>query len=182
MHELDTLARTDALTGLFNRRGIYEQLEAEQKRALRERLPLTVALVDLDGLKQINDQYGHMVGDEALKVVAEGINKRIRSYDRVGRHGGDEFLVVLPGAALDQAEKVCARIADTIAKTKTSKDNLSFSASIGVAEFFASPENDETIDEALIRADDALYFAKQAGGGKVATYDMEVGKARMIGR
>ena len=171
MQELDSLARTDALTGLLNRRGIYEHLESELKRSSREKIALSLALVDLDKLKNINDNYGHIVGDEALMSVANAINQSIRSYDRVGRLGGDEFLLVLPGASLDEAENVCARISSTVAKTKTSQSSLSFSVSIGLSSSLGDPQKIENVDDILTHTDDALYTAKQAGGGQVTSYN-----------
>jgi len=176
MNELDKLARTDTLTGLLNRRGIYEQLEAERHRAKRLEIPLSVAMIDLDGLKQINDTYGHHAGDDALRTVASSVLKCIRSYDRVGRHGGDEFLIVFPGADLEQTAKVCSRITETVHSTISAEEGLSYSTSIGFATFeeIGNEQSEENVlDEVLSNADDALYKAKNAGGGKVVYYDPE---------
>jgi diguanylate cyclase (GGDEF)-like protein/PAS domain S-box-containing protein len=174
MSDLDKLARTDTLTGLLNRRGIYEHLEAEHQRAERLEIPLSVAMIDLDGLKQINDTYGHQAGDVALRTVASSVLKCIRSYDRVGRHGGDEFLIVFPGADLEQTAKVCSRITETVHSTNSDEKGLAYSTSIGFATFEGignNPDPESILDEVLSNADDALYKAKNAGGGKVVYYD-----------
>ncbi len=171
MQELDELARTDPLTGLFNRRGIYEQVASEHKRAERNSLPLSIALVDLDDLKNINDNFGHRNGDEALIAVAKSINRAIRLYDHVGRHGGDEFLIVFPGATLDQAKDICSRISKLLMESPSSQEGLFFSASIGLTSFSESPDESESIDDVIVRADDALYLAKEMGAGQVVTAD-----------
>ena len=113
-------------------------------------------------------------------AVAQSINKGIRSYDRVGRHGGDEFLLVLPGASLSQAEKVCARIVTSVAETQSSQKSLSFSVSIGLVSMLGGTQAEENINDLLTRTDDALYIAKKAGGGQVASFDSKLGKANTI--
>lgn len=177
LDELDALARTDALTGLFNRRGIYEHLESELRRTERQRIPFSIVLIDLDKLKHINDNYGHGMGDEALLAVSQAILKSIRSYDRVGRHGGDEFLLVLPSSTLSQAEMICQRIATAVAETKASQEGISFSISIGVACFFEDEEVNESLDEVIGRADDALYLAKESGGNQVKVSKLDKSKS-----
>jgi diguanylate cyclase (GGDEF)-like protein len=133
-------------------------------------------MIDLDGLKQINDTYGHHAGDDALRTVASSVLKCIRSYDRVGRHGGDEFLIVFPGADLEQTAKVCSRITETVHSTISAEEGLSYSTSIGFATFeeIGKEQSEENVlDEVLSNADDALYKAKNAGGGKVVYFDPE---------
>ncbi len=174
LEELEKLARTDSLTGLLNRRGVYEHLEGERKRAQRLEIPLSVAMIDLDSLKYINDNFGHNTGDEALNVVATSITRCVRNYDRVGRHGGDEFLVIFTGADLDQTRKICSRIVETTQATKSSQPELRYSVSIGCATFTpdpAMPDEFISIDDALALADDALYLAKESGGSQVAYFD-----------
>lgn len=178
MQELEDIARTDPLTGLYNRRGIYEHLASEHKRAQRGNMPLSIALVDLDKLKDINDNFGHIIGDEALNAIASAISKEVRAYDYVGRHGGDEFLIVLPGASTRQAKNICSRISELINATPSSQDDLAFSASIGIAAFFESNEESENLDDVIGRADDALYLAKEMGGGQVVCVENEKRKAK----
>jgi diguanylate cyclase (GGDEF)-like protein/PAS domain S-box-containing protein len=165
--EQDKLARSDVLTNLYNRRGIMENLEAEAQRAQRENKPLSVALLDLDNLKDINDTHGHQQGDIALQKVAEAVLSCRRNYDRAGRYGGDEFLVVFPGATSQQAEKICTRILKKIGELESPIMGLVYSASCGVASFHEGEAGWPAIDDVLGAADDALYKAKSQGGNAV---------------
>jgi diguanylate cyclase (GGDEF)-like protein len=100
----------DALTGLLNRGAIEDELARELKRASRTGLPVSLVMVDLDGFKAINDEHGHLVGDEALRRVAVKLESIVRETDRVGRFGGDEFLVLLPDTDADQMVELVARL------------------------------------------------------------------------
>ena len=110
LEEMETLAMQDALTGLLNRRAITDHAEAEWERAQREKRPMSLLLIDLDNLKKINDAKGHLVGDQVLIELAQVIKGSRRRYDWAGRWGGDEFILVLPGANLVEAEEVAERL------------------------------------------------------------------------
>jgi diguanylate cyclase (GGDEF)-like protein len=159
--EVHRLAMTDPLTGLFNRHKLNETLGAEVERGLRYNRPLSAIMVDLDDLKEINDRYGHPVGDEVLVHVAQGIRSQIRRVDIATRYGGDEFLVILPEADRREAEKVAARIAQQIDSIEVTVDPA-VSASIGVAQLSHDLAD---ADHFIRHVDQALYEAKRAGGG-----------------
>lgn len=153
--EVQRLAVTDPLTGLFNRHKLTESLEAELERARRYKRPLSLIMVDLDGLKEINDTFGHPVGDTVLQDVASAITSLVRRVDLATRFGGDEFLILLPEADQQEAASVAARISQKIGAIPL--DGRAISASIGVAQWrpgLAEP------DDFLAAVDEALYRAK----------------------
>lgn len=108
--ELMVLSRTDPLTGILNRRAILSQVETEISRAQREKNKLSLSILDIDHFKKINDSYGHMVGDNVLRECVNRIGAAVRNYDSVGRFGGEEFLIIIPGAGEDDALRVAERI------------------------------------------------------------------------
>ncbi len=160
--EVQRLAITDPLTGLFNRRKLDEMLMIEVERALRYDRPLSLIMLDLDGMKSLNDRFGHPAGDEALRIVADKIRKQIRSVDLPTRYGGDEFVVLLPEANLEAARNVGKRICAKVTSTSFHGEYLSVSA--GVAQW--SPEF-EKASQFLKVADQAMYQAKRAGGKRL---------------
>ena len=148
------LAVSDALTGLPNYRRLVEALDAEMKRFSRSAHPFAVLLLDLDRLKQINDKYGHLVGSRALCRVADVLRVHCREVDTPARYGGDEFAIVLPETAREDALQVARRIAERLAEdTETPK----LSVSIGAAVY---PDNGASIEQLLSSADAALYQEK----------------------
>ena len=160
--EVQRLAVTDGLTGLFNRHKLDAALANEFERARRYKRPLSLIMIDMDGLKGINDTYGHPAGDAALKMVADVIRSQIRRVDMPARFGGDEFVVLLPEVELNLAVKIAERICDKIKPTAEHDDM--FSVSGGVAQL----RDDHASAEDFLRAvDDALYRAKRAGGQQV---------------
>jgi diguanylate cyclase (GGDEF)-like protein len=164
---LRLLAAQDELTGLWNRRRITEQLEIEWRRARHEKRPLGVAVVDVDKFKLVNDTHGHAIGDQVLKEVARRMRLSIREYDAIGRYGGEEFLLVLPGCDADAGAQVAERVRMAVAAEPVPTDAgpLSIRVSIGVA--WTPPAGVEPL--ALIRlADEALYRAKSGGRDRVA--------------
>ena len=169
---LADMARRDLLTGLCNRRALYETLQAEYSQAARETRPLGLILVDLDHFKLINDQYGHPVGDQVLQLVAQTLEKNKRAYDCVGRWGGEEFLVILPNTDLVQAALVAERLRGIIAATRfpiEGKGVIELSASMGVT----SSEQDFatlSLETLLKQSDEALYHAKDAGRNRVGIH------------
>ena len=149
------LAVTDPLTGLANHRQLVQSLEAEIKRSRRTAQPLAVVLLDLDGLKQINDRHGHLAGSLAIRRVAEALLGSCRATDTAARFGGDEFALVLPETGEAAAWHVARGVVDRLA-TDAEKPNLSIS--VGVAVY---PGNGETVEALLNAADVALYETKE---------------------
>jgi diguanylate cyclase (GGDEF)-like protein len=161
LHEaLREQALTDGLTGLLNHRSILEALDAELSRARRDGNPLSVLMIDLDGFKQVNDQLGHLAGDDILRNVASILESTVREIDLVGRYGGDEFLLVLHGTTLPEAQEVAVRIWRRIERGVhlASGGNAPIRLSIGIA---AAPEHGVTRKELITTADAAMYMAKQ---------------------
>jgi two-component system chemotaxis response regulator CheY len=163
------IANLDSLTGLPNRRALYERARTELSRATREKRSLGLIMMDLDHFKEINDRFGHHVGDEALRCVASVLQKNVRDYDFVGRWGGEEFLAILPGAALSQACLVAERIRTSVENVRLGArgaEGTVLRASLGVAcNIPGSASRD--LDELLEAADDVLYRAKGEGRNRV---------------
>jgi diguanylate cyclase (GGDEF)-like protein len=157
-------ALVDGLTGLANRRAASDALHAEAARATRLETPLSVVLADLDGFKDVNDVYGHAVGDEVLRVFAEVLRETLRESDVAGRWGGEEFLLLLPGADEEGAAQLADRVRRALAaRSIPGVPDLRVTASFGVAEYAG-----ETNTEQLVAAaDSALYRAKRAGKDRV---------------
>jgi two-component system chemotaxis response regulator CheY len=180
---METLAMTDTLTGLLNRRAIHQLALAELNRLRRgtANAPLSVILLDIDHFKTINDSYGHDAGDRALQVVAELLLGQLRSYDGLGRWGGEEFLMLLPGTGLAEACAVAERIRLTLAEAQPALPNgtrVLLSASLGVAAIdeAGSEAAGELWLEHLVRAaDQALYRAKSDGRNRVAAAEVVLG-------
>jgi diguanylate cyclase (GGDEF)-like protein len=160
-------ATHDGLTGLWNRTSILDTLHKEIARSAREFTFLSVLMADLDHFKQINDTYGHFAGDAVLRESAQRMTANIRRYDALGRYGGEEFLVVLPGCdeagSLAQAERLRECISDH--PFAVAADNLRVTCSLGACCTYAP---DLTQTDTLLRfADEALYQAKRAGRNRV---------------
>lgn len=157
-HLSHRLAMTDPLTGVLNRRAIKAALLEAMAQADRYRRPLSLAMLDLDDFKLVNDIHGHTAGDEALHLVVRVVQARLRAPDRLGRFGGDEFLILLPETRLPDARALTARISDLLRESEFDVRGLSLtlSASFGEIEF----EPGESLESALERVDRALYRAK----------------------
>jgi diguanylate cyclase (GGDEF)-like protein len=160
--QLATLANTDSLTGVPNRRRTYELGKAAMAHALESTLPLTIAVVDLDHFKSINDRFGHAGGDRVLQEFARVCRESIREQDIVGRWGGEEFLLVMPGASLELAigalERVRARALRIVLPELGQGLQVSMSAGLAALE-----PSVKTLDELIARGDAALYKAKHEG-------------------
>jgi diguanylate cyclase (GGDEF)-like protein len=167
-------AATDALTGLPNRRAFDRQFNAEFKRARRFGEALSVLLIDVDRFKQINDQDGHLVGDEVLRHLAGTLRARLpRQFDILARFGGEEFVIVLPHtdreAALQVAERLRAAVETTSVQTSDGTRSITISIGIGHLGTRASPEPMTTHD-LLDEADRCLYESKRQGRNRVTAF------------
>ncbi|MXO72354.1 diguanylate cyclase [Alteraurantiacibacter buctensis] len=164
--ELDRIATTDELTGLANRREMFTSLDRMIATARRSGRPLSVAILDLDRFKQVNDTHGHPAGDEVLRRVAEMARLLLRQQDLVGRLGGEEFLIAFPDCPAHEAVAACERLRQGIAALPVllpSGVGLSVTVSTGVAQFDPSDDRKTVIS----RADEALYRAKKGGRDQV---------------
>lgn len=160
--ELRRLSRVDALTELFNRRAIEEMLQDEARRALRSNRPFSVLMIDADHFKGINDRFGHAAGDEALRHLARVVRAQMRDIDRVGRFGGEEFVVLLPGTASSEALHAAERVRDALVRRSLTWQGevVTLTVSVGVAAW-RGPHDE--VGALLKRADAALYRAKALG-------------------
>ena len=160
--QADEVAHTDALTFLPNRRQMIGDLQREVIFSDRYGTPLAVSMIDIDHFKNINDTYGHTVGDEVLQKLAGELRQHIRHPDTIGRYGGEEFLVILPHsmlqAAIQQAERLCKHVRSLLIKTNEAE--ISLTISIGIARYKIQKEDWQTF---LSRADSMLYRAKNNG-------------------
>ncbi|CAN7159762.1 GGDEF domain-containing protein [Massilia sp. LjRoot122] len=163
--EMARLATTDSLTGLPNRHAFLERAEHARQAALRQRQPLALAMMDIDHFKQINDRFGHATGDEALVVFARTLRETLRAHETVGRLGGEEFAMVLPGTDLSGAVQAAERLRQAVreAMVITSVTPYTMTVSIGVVVL----DPNETLGMGLARADHALYAAKSGGRDRV---------------
>ena len=164
--KLVEMATQDFLTGLLNRRETFHRLDEELQRSRRLATPFSVLLLDLDHFKQVNDVHGHSAGDLVLQAVAAALRQGVRPYDLCCRYGGEEFLVILPETALEAAAGIAERLRHDIENLKiavTKKTDLRITASIGAAAI----GDDETTDQLIARADEAMYTAKASGRNRV---------------
>jgi diguanylate cyclase (GGDEF)-like protein len=165
---LKHIAVTDELTGLKNRRHIMEQMNKEYQRAVRTGDTLSLILLDIDHFKEVNDSFGHAFGDRVLRAVAQEMLGGLRSYDLLGRIGGEEFLIASPGSTLDDAAGLAERIRQNIKDRKISDKTREITVTVSAGVTSLS-EQDATADAILQRADDALYLAKQQGRDRVVS-------------
>lgn len=163
IEDLELLSKTDPLTSLLNRRGMNERLQQEFDRFQRERSPFGLIWLDLDHFKEINDHYGHEVGDRALQAVADEIHATLRSYDSAARWGGDEFLILIQGAdvqlLMQLSERLLARVSGLQLELPAGAAPLQLTLSAGTR----LAQIGDDLQETLRRADAALYRAKEAG-------------------
>ena len=167
---LQETSNRDGLTGVYNRRYLDKSMETEFSRVSRYGGSLSFVIFDLDHFKKINDTYGHLVGDDVLRLTAEAVGPRLRVVDVLGRYGGEEFGVILPATDLAGAHVVAERIRENLEASAVplgGGQTVNFTVSIGVAEWTADQEN---VLELFRRADVALYQSKQAGRNRVTLY------------
>jgi diguanylate cyclase (GGDEF)-like protein len=164
---IEELAELDELTGSFNRRCIMRMLDEEIARAGRNDAPCSIALIDLDYFKRINDAYGHPTGDEVLRTFAITMFANIRSIDRFGRYGGEEFLLVLPELPRYGAARTLDRLRAIVAELDWSAFSPGMRVTISAG--IATLRPNEGRDTFLARADRALYTAKAQGRNRIAS-------------
>ncbi len=159
--EMSRMAITDPLTHIMNRRGITVGLLDAMAQAERYRTPLTVAMADIDHFKEVNDSHGHEAGDRVLKDVAAILSDALRMPDKVGRYGGEEFLMILPHTSLTQGRKIADRIRASVSKWEfdLGSKKIRLTISIGLCQFMSG----EDLEQFLSHADKALYEAKKGG-------------------
>ena len=164
--ELRRMSRHDSLTGLLNRRAMEELLFAQLQRSVRGREPFAVMMLDLDHFKRVNDHYGHAVGDQALKHVAKLLRGSVREVDSLARFGGEEFVVLMPGASLVEAKPIAERLRERLCATPllAADTTVALSISIGIAQWQGGGED---LSQLLVRADTALFQAKDQGRNRV---------------
>jgi diguanylate cyclase (GGDEF)-like protein len=164
--ELNRVAATDALTGALNRRALEIEAARELARSGRTNAPLSLILLDIDHFKQLNDSFGHPAGDAALCALVDLMKATLRSTDVIARTGGEEFLALLPGTDVQEAQEVAERLRQAIEalRVPVTQSLLQFTASMGVAQVNVSDQDFETVRE---RADQLLYQAKRAGRNRV---------------
>ena len=178
LRRLSSEVQTDQLTQVANRRGLIATFETERAKLERDPKPLALALLDIDNFKKLNDNLGHAAGDEALKALAARVSGLLRPGDKVGRWGGEEFVLILPEAPLEEAQAVLLRLQRSLSASLFMHEGrdvfVTFSA--GVTLF----RTGETMEQALDRADEALYEAKRAGRDRVVL-DVEPAGGRRAG-
>jgi len=168
MKKLEEAAYVDALTGIYNRRHFYELGMAEVERATRLGQDMFTAMLDFDFFKNVNDTYGHSAGDLVLAKTAEVVRDTIRSYDLLGRYGGEEYVILTTGLGLDEALHMMERIRQNIESIAIHYDGeeIRLTCSIGLAQLTSS----DTLEDAVKKADAALYKAKRLGRNQVQVY------------
>jgi two-component system chemotaxis response regulator CheY len=166
------LATHDYLTGMLNRRALYDGANNELMHARQAGKPMSIVMIDMDYFKNVNDEHGHLIGDQALCLISETITKITRDNDLVGRWGGEEFMLVLPGTDLEEAREIAEHVRSGIATTIMQLPDgfhLYMKASCGVSS--VHPDEAATIDIMVQRADEALYRAKREGRNRVCLFD-----------
>jgi diguanylate cyclase (GGDEF)-like protein len=163
------LTRVDSLTGVNNRRTLYELADHEFDVAMRYQHPLAAIMFDLDKF----EQFGRTIGDQLLELVAQAACAELRSADVIGRYGGDEFIILLPVTNAQQAQPVAERIRASVAAIRLPTEQgqaASLTASFGIAEIRLTPPRDDTVEDIVRRADEALGEAKQTGRNCVVVF------------
>jgi diguanylate cyclase (GGDEF)-like protein len=163
--EVQRLANQDGLTGCFNRRHFMEEAAQEIHRGMRYNHPLSLLMMDIDHFKDVNDRYGHQMGDQLLCNLVLLCQKQLRNDDILGRYGGEEFVVLMPETASAGAMLASERLREKIEKMKidTPEGSLSVTVSMGLASLEQGFDKTHTLDTLIKRADQALYAAKAAG-------------------
>jgi len=176
-HKYDAIRRqaiTDHLTHLYNRRYFMSCAGEEVRRSLHDQAPISIVMIDIDHFKDFNDSYGHAAGDRVLQAVANIMRSTVRTSDTCARHGGEEFVMLLPNTLDDSAVALAERVRRTLGETSYAglglPDDVKITISAGVA---TCPHDAISVEELLDLADKALYHAKEAGRDKVCQYGVD---------
>ena len=165
--KLFMMARTDALTRVYNRAAIVERLEQEVNRSLREETPLAALMLDVDHFKRINDTFGHLTGDKVLVEIAQRLCGECRPYDSTGRFGGEEFLVVLPGPRFEDMTSLADRIRQRVKGTPIAADGQRLEVTVSTGAVWVDAGEKLGVQDVIKAADDLLYRAKSNGRDRV---------------
>ena len=177
-HQARLTSQTDALTGIGSRRLLETKIEVECARSKRYKHPFSVAILDLDNFKTINDVFGHAMGDNALKKLAECTNSQKRVPDVLARYGGDEFVILMPETDANDAKKFLERIRAEVQQIQV-HENISMTISCGIAQ--SKPDFSDSSSDVIRRADLALYEAKSAGRNCVKVWNKQMSQALKAG-
>lgn len=162
--KLNARSTVDILTGLHNRRYFYDRLLLDMERLKKSKLPLSLAVIDVDNFKKINDKYGHVKGDKVLTILAQIFKANVRSYDTVVRWGGDEFIIIFPGIGIDGAKAFAERIRSIV-------ESYRFNFKVTICMGLTCTMEVINIDEFVALADQALYKAKEKKNSVVSVED-----------
>jgi len=173
LHQAKTMASTDGLTGIYNRRGFETRIIETLAAADRNGLGLSLLIIDIDHFKRLNDEFGHLLGDEVLRQVAKVFTQQLRKNDVVCRYGGAEFAILLPETMSDRAHAVAEKLRRVVAEYQFPGVPRAVTISLGIAD---CPTHAATRDELVRAADEALYAAKQNGRNRVEIAHQVVGK------
>jgi diguanylate cyclase (GGDEF)-like protein len=165
--QMALLATIDDLTGVSNRRAFFEQADNARMLALRLRRPIALMMLDIDHFKQLNDRFGHATGDEALTVFSRTVRDTLREHDIMGRLGGEEFALALPGTDLEGALQAAERLRQAVTEAPLITSGAAYTMTVSVGVVVIDPN--EPLTAALARADHGLYAAKSAGRNRVET-------------
>ncbi len=176
--ELEQISNRDSLTGAYNRRAFFEHTAVLAEQCKRYGTDLSIAILDIDKFKRVNDTLGHAAGDQVLKKIAERLIQATRSADITSRYGGEEFIVAMSNTHLKYAITVADRLRKEIEYLKIPDVDWTITISVGVAMYRPASES---FEETLIRADQAMYQAKAEGGNTVSAARLESGNKKMVG-
>ena len=166
---LETMAMTDGLTGLYNHKLILDLFDKEYKKAKRNNQAIAFLMLDIDHFKKVNDTYGHKTGDEVLQRLADILRKNSRNSDLLGRYGGEEFCIILPNIKIEESQFVCERIRKAVEESKITFKDQTINITISIGNCFNHPMSTYSEEDVIIRADEALYKAKNNGRNRTET-------------